>query len=65
MNNKNILGHNFYVNDQYSESYICSKCGIQIFNFYTYKKIYTYDKCSFGTVLELTCDEQIIKNIIE
>lgn len=81
MSDLNILGHEFYFdmdrNKKSSIYLICNKCRIII---YKYKPTYilnnngeTYYYCSNsykqpeigGKVLNLTCNEMIIKNIIE
>ena len=71
---KNYLGHDFKkyiwmpILNYLDDDYICKKCNIIIeFGYstdYTYKQIfgkYTRLDCEF----KLTCDEYLIKNIIE
>ena len=80
MFNKNHLGHSFIQTNPSYSAYRCENCNVYIehmdsekFNF-RLKKLYgsKYDG-DFGyllmedslTVLELTCKEMIVKNIIE
>ena len=60
--NKNYLGHNIIRSDA-DIFYICTKCNSVIHWNYTNEKYFFW--VSNWVELENTCDEMIIKNIIE
>lgn len=67
MINKNYLNHNF-IEMKRNNDYICSKCKIMIWYYEGLKTQYWMlfnNTVSAGILLNLTCNEMIIKNIIE
>lgn len=66
----NYLGHDFVNQDSVNNLYICVKCKIEIYHSIVYNIIYDrysqyYTFIDNKEAHELTCDEMIIKNIIE
>lgn len=65
MFNKNYLGHDLVATSDYNNNYttiylVCLRCKSQI-RYYRDTEYYNL----FGAIYLLTCDEVIIKNIIE
>lgn len=70
--NKNHLGHEFskFTDTRYYNDFMCKKCKIRIqyeIDRYlsTYEKYFKVNNANILDELNLTCDEEIIKNIIE
>ena len=76
MFDKNYLGHNLISYTRYDgdNDYICTNCGIEIyyieqfkFNYYKQSEFnyYFLNGYECGGICEISCDDFIIKNIIE
>lgn len=64
----NYLNHTFI--NTYLDYYVCSKCNIEILRSKTFPPIipdrnYGHVVCRLNNTLKLTCEEVIIKQIIE
>lgn len=64
----NLLNHEFeLIGEDSNANYICAKCGcdIDMFGYKTERRAMMWDKLIGWHVELITCDEFIIKNIIE
>ena len=62
MANKNRFNHLFKKYHIIYNTYKCQKCNVVVYNQNNLWKTYCYD---IGKTLNITCDEYIIKGIIE
>lgn len=58
----NYLGHNLKIQDKYNSFFICETCGADVYRD-TYNKYYRYNFELYTQLI--SCDEMIIKQIIE
>jgi hypothetical protein len=62
---KHYLGHQFVLRHNYAFTYDCLICGLNVFENYQNNYMCQANKAEYEKKLTLTCDEFIIKKLLE